>query len=109
MSDELERRLSANESTFREVNEAISRGSWPGDEGSGVNFRCECARLGCNALVSLTMREYEGIRAHPRRFLMLPGHELDEVETVVETRPGYVVVEKVAEAGRHAAASDPRS
>ena len=32
MNDELERRLADNESIFREVNEAISRGGWPGDE-----------------------------------------------------------------------------
>jgi hypothetical protein len=109
MNDELDRRLAANESIFREVNEAINRGGWPGDEDSPVGFRCECARLGCNALVSLTPREYERVRAHPRRFLMLPGHELEEVETIVQDAAGYVVVEKRAEAGRQAAASDPRA
>jgi hypothetical protein len=109
MNDELERRLSANEAIFREVNEAIMRGGYPGDEESPVGFRCECARLGCNALISLTPNEYERVRAHPRRFVMLPDHELDEVETVVHGMPGYVVVEKRAEAGRHAAATDPRA
>ncbi len=109
MSDDLERRLAANESIFREVNEAIQRGSWPGDEDSPISFRCECARLGCNELLCLTGREYEAVRAHPKRFVMIPGHELDEVETVVQATSGYVVVEKVADAGRHAVASDPRS
>jgi hypothetical protein len=108
MDDELERRMAANESVFREVNEAINKGGWPGDEAAPVGFRCECARLGCNALVSLTPQEYERVRAHPRRFVMLPGHELDEVETIVQGMPGYVVVEKREEAGREAAASDPR-
>ena len=46
MNDELERRLADNESIFREVNEAISRGGYPGDEDTPVGFRCECARLG---------------------------------------------------------------
>ncbi len=108
MDDELERRLAANETIFREVNEAISKGGWPGDEGSPVGFRCECARLGCNALVSLTPREYERVRAYSRRFVMLPGHQLAEVESVVQGMPGYVVVEKRDEAGRAAEASDPR-
>jgi hypothetical protein len=108
MDDELEQRLAANESIFREVNEGINKGGWPGDEGSPVGFRCECARLGCNALVSLTPREYERLRAFPRRFVMLPGHELEDVETVVEAMPGYVVVEKRDEAGSAAEASDPR-
>lgn len=109
MQDELERRLGANESIFREVNEAINRGGWPGDENSPVGFRCECARLGCNAVVSLTPAEYERVRAHPKRFLMVPGHELDDVEIVVQDHPSYVVVEKLADAGREAAATDPRS
>jgi hypothetical protein len=109
MGDEIELRLAANEAIFREVNEAINRGGWPGDEDAPVGFRCECARLGCNALVSLTPHEYERVRAHPRRFLMLPGHELDEVETIIQKAAGYVVVEKRAEAGRAAAASDPRA
>ena len=107
MNDDFERRVAANEARFREVNEAISRGQWPGDP-EAVGFRCECALLGCNRLVELTSTEYEGVRAHPRRFVVVPGHEHDEVETVVETQPGYVVVEKTDEAGEVADATDPR-
>ena len=106
--DEAQRRLAANEALFREVNEGIQRGRWPGDDSSPLGFRCECGRLGCNALLSLTPLEYERIRAHPRRFVMLPGHEIDNGETVVESQVGYVVVEKREEAGRAAAATDPR-
>jgi hypothetical protein len=105
----LERRLAANEVIFREVNEGIERGQWPGEAGEPIGFRCECARLGCNLLVKLTLSEYEHVRADPRRFMMVPGHQIPAVETVVEERSGYVVVEKRAEAGERAAASDPRS
>jgi hypothetical protein len=108
VSDEVQRRFAANEALFREVNEGIQRGQWPG-ENKPLGFRCECGKLGCNALVSLTPHEYERVRAHPRRFVMLPGHELDDIETVVANMGGYVVVEKRAEAGREAAATDPRS
>ncbi len=110
MADEgLQRRLAANETVFREVNEGIERGQWPGEDREPVGFRCECARLGCNLLVELTLGEYERVRAHPRRFMMVPGHEIPEVETVIEQRPGYVVVQKREEAGDQAAATDPRS
>ena len=110
MADEgLQRRLAANETVFREVNEGIERGQWPGEDREPVGFRCECARLGCNLLVELTLDEYERVRAHPRRFVMVTGHEIPEVETVVEQRPGYVVVQKREEAGDQAAATDPRS
>jgi hypothetical protein len=101
-------RIAANESAYREINEGIQRGQWPGEEGSPVAFRCECARLGCNRLVELPLAEYERIRSHSRRFLLINGHELPEAETVVERRGEYVVVEKRDQAGAFAEATDPR-
>jgi hypothetical protein len=109
MEEELQGRVAKNETLFREVNEAIERGQWPGEQDSPTAFRCECARLDCNGLVSLTPREYERVRTEPRRFVVLPGHEVEEAETVVATGDGYVVVEKRDEAGRLAEASDPRA
>jgi hypothetical protein len=103
-----QRRAGANEATIRDVNEGIERGQWPGEEDTPVGFRCECARLGCNQLVELTVREYEEIRSHPRRFVILPGHEFAEVEAVVEARSGYVIVEKLDQAGEVAERYDPR-
>jgi hypothetical protein len=109
MNDDLQRRLAANETVFRDVNEGIERGQWPGEAGDPVRFRCECARLGCNLLLELTLEEYEQVRRHPRRFLMIDGHEVPELEQVVERRPGYVVVQKLDEAGEKAEQEDPRS
>src|SRR5947209_4011372 len=109
MQDEVQERLGANEAVFREINEGIERGQWPGEEESPVSFRCECARLGCNELVELSLREYEGVRSDPRRFMVLPGHERLDVEIVVERRSGYFVVEKLDQAGERAVETDPRS
>jgi hypothetical protein len=109
MDEGLQGRVAGNEELFREVNEAIERGRWPGEEDSPAAFRCECARLDCNKLVSLTPREYERVRATPRRFVVVPGHEVKDLEKVVETGGDYVVVEKLDEAGHLAEASDPRT
>ncbi len=109
MEDETKQRLGANEAVFRKINEAIERGQWPGEEDAPVGFRCECAQLGCNEMVELSVREYERVRAHPRRFIVLAGHERPDAEVVVETQPGYRVVEKLGQAGAAAAARDPRS
>lgn len=106
MERDLEKRIAANEDTFREINDGIARGQWPGDESLSVSFRCECARLGCNLLLELKLPEYQAVRSHSRRFLVTPGHELPEVETVVATRENYMVVEKRDEAGREAARLD---
>jgi hypothetical protein len=102
------RRIAANEAAFREINEAIQRGQWPGEERTPVAFRCECAQLGCNQLIELTPSAYEDVRTHGRRFIVADGHELPEAETVVARETGYVVVEKRDEAGALAEATDPR-
>lgn len=108
MEGSKQRRAAANEATIRDVNEGIERGQWPGEEDTPVGFRCECARLGCNRLVELTVREYEGVRANPRWFVILPGHQLPDVETVVEARSGYLIVEKQNQAAEVAEQHDPR-
>jgi hypothetical protein len=104
----LDERIARNEAIFRDVNEALKRGRWPGDQGA-IPFRCECARLGCSTLIDLTSSEYEHIRAHPKWFVVATGHEAPEGEAVVETHGAHLVVEKLGEAGVVAEATDPRS
>jgi hypothetical protein len=101
-------RIASNEDVFRKINEGIERGQWPGEEDAPVAFRCECARLGCNELIDVSVRDYERVRSHPRRFIVAVGHDVPEVETVVEAPGKYVVIEKGDQAGRKAEANDPR-
>jgi hypothetical protein len=101
-------RIGQNESVFRELNERIELGQWPGEPEAPVAFRCECANLGCNLLIEVTLREYEQVRADPRRFIVAVGHELPEAETVVARAHGYLVVEKFGRAGEVAEETDPR-
>jgi hypothetical protein len=109
VSEDVQRRLAANEDMFRGVNEGIARGQWPGDPEAPIGFRCECARLGCNVLVALTLAQYEAVRANARRFVIVDGHEVPEVEVVVERHGDYAVVEKVGAAGAEAERQDPRT
>ncbi len=102
-------RIGLNESLFRETNEGIERGLWPGEEDQRVPFRCECARLECGEAVRLTPAEYERVRADPRRFVVVAGHEVPDAEFIVERHPGYLLVEKVGEAASVAEELDPRS
>jgi hypothetical protein len=53
-------------------------------------------------------REYEDVRADPRRFVVVPGHERSELETVIRAERDYVVVQKREEAGVRAEKTDPR-
>lgn len=104
-----QKKLATNEALLREANEAIERGLWPNDEDRVVRFRCECARIGCNEAVELTIAEYEAVRANSRRFVVVDGHEQPEAEVVVERRHEYAVVEKVEWAAAVAEEQDPRS
>ncbi|HWE59440.1 MAG TPA: hypothetical protein VG228_07065 [Solirubrobacteraceae bacterium] len=109
MSDESQRSLARNEVLFRDTNEAIERGQWPGDRDKRVRFRCECSHMDCGEAVEITLGEYEQLRSEPRRFLVSPGHETPEIETVISRAPGHVIVEKQDGAGEAAQALDPRS
>jgi hypothetical protein len=54
--------------------------------------------------------EYERVREDARHFLVAPGHEIPDVEVVVERNEAYYVVEKSApDAERVAEATDPRA
>jgi hypothetical protein len=97
--------MSLNEATFRTINDAIERRT----DRDPITFVCECARLGCNELLQLTGLEYQEVRAHPRRFAVLVGHELPDVEDVVARHELHLVVEKRAEAGEIAEQTDPRT
>jgi len=101
-------RIARNEALFRDVNEAIERGRWQGEEDSLTAFRCECGRLGCTDLIELTPREYEQIRTDPRRFALANGHQMPEVEEIVERHLRYLVVRKVGNAGEVAQRRNPR-
>lgn len=108
MSGRTDRLSGANEAVFREINEAIERGQWPGDVADQVSFRCECARLGCTQIIELTLAEYERVRAHPRRFVVAVGHEQLEIESVVDRLGDHLVVEKRGQAAEVAEEMDPR-
>lgn len=101
-------RLARNQALYREVNErveAITRqvgGSGP------LSVMCECPAADCAAHLTLSVEQYEAVRADPIRFVVLPGHVYEEVEVVVERFPTYLVVAKIDRAGEIARANDPR-
>ena len=100
--------LAQNEILFRLVNErlAATNGAAARNE---LDVVCECTNRDCRRRMTLERAEYEWLRQHPLRFVVLPGHEAPAVEDVVERHPGYLIVEKHAETHRQVADADPRS
>jgi hypothetical protein len=94
-----------SQSLFREVNERIEQVSPPA---SFVEFVCECASEECFEKISVTLQEYDEIRANPNRFFVLPGHEIPQVEQTVEVTHRYLVVSKLGAGKRIAEKLDPR-
>ncbi len=94
------------QSLFREVNERIEEVT-TGRSALG-EVVCECADQNCAETIPLALAEYERVRRVPTHFLIRPGHEVPEIERVVEDTGRYVVVEKIEEAGYVATKLDPR-
>ena len=104
-------RKAANEAVFREVNEQIEemQRSFLLRAEELLALVCECDRLSCTEEVRLTVREYERLRSDAACFVVVPGHEDAEVEQVVDTGPGYLIVRKRRGVARGLAeATDPR-
>ena len=72
------------------------------------DFLCECGDSACAQRVPVTLPKYEELRGSALQFLVVPGHEIPDVERVVETREDYMVVEKFGESAEIARDRDPR-
>ena len=57
-------------------------------------YLCECADPACREQIGLRKSEYESVRSDSRHFVTVRGHEIPDVETVIEKHDGWVVVEK---------------
>lgn len=110
MTDPRKARIARNEAAFRSLNEQLVSGphKMPRGEEDLAGFVCECGDAECTAVVRMSIAKYEEIRSHPRRFLLVPGHELPDTEDVVEQGDGYAVAEKHPEVGEIVERSDPR-
>jgi hypothetical protein len=99
-------RIARNEALFREVNERVK--DLVPSEG-GIEFICECGYEECIERVSLTADEYERVRSDPVEFFVKPGHEIPDVEEVVETHDRFLLVRKNVEERDIARQLDPRA
>ncbi|MDX6480415.1 MAG: hypothetical protein QOG85_925 [Gaiellaceae bacterium] len=106
--DEQAREIGRRQSLFREVNERVGQLVESFDRLEHVSIICECASTTCHDRIELTRAEYENLRRIPTHFAVLQGHEIPEVERVVEQNERYVTVEKFGESALAAIKLDPR-
>jgi 5-bromo-4-chloroindolyl phosphate hydrolysis protein len=92
-----ELRAARNEALFRSVNEKLRELNEAfSDVSETYAIACECADVSCVETLHVGTQEYLAVREHPRRFVVLRDHVIEDVERVVATTDGYAVVEKTA-------------
>lgn len=103
------RRLAENEVIFRQANEKVSRelddlrqaaasdghtGMVP-DKDPELHFYCECSDEKCRKRIVMSPAKYKQLHQNSSQFVLLPGHNVPELERVVDGSKEYIVVEKV--------------
>lgn len=98
-------RAAKNENLFREVNERIEDLA---ASASYTQFICECFDDACDQRVAMTVQEYEHIRSEGSQFFVLPGHNVQDVDEVVEANDRYLIVRKIGAGAEVAERLNPR-
>jgi hypothetical protein len=104
-SEEL--RIAKTESLFRDVNERIVESA--GQVGlPEADLVCECADPECGHRIEAPLDDYERVRSDGALFVVAPEHYVPEHEEVVESLPGYRIIEKLRAVGAAARRLNPR-
>jgi hypothetical protein len=94
-----EQRAIHNQELFRHVNLRIAELQ----EGSNdltleglMPLVCECSHTGCTVPIEIDPAVFQRVRENPLQYVVAPGHEDLDVETVVERQDAYLIVEKLS-------------
>jgi hypothetical protein len=111
MAQSREERLARNEASFRSLNDSLGanvHARLSGSESTVPGFVCECGNAACEDIIQVELSAYEDVRRDPCLFLARPGHEVADVEDVVQRTDRYVVVRKHEEVADIVRETDPR-
>lgn len=93
--DERAKRIGENEALYRAINEKIEDlNAAFGMVTESMGIVCECGQLECTEQIDLEIPTYERVRSDPALFAVAPGHEIPDVETVVEEQENFNIVRK---------------
>jgi hypothetical protein len=108
VASERAERIAENESIFRLANERMAK--WEERERPDARelYFCECGNAECREKVELVKADYERARGDSSTFFVVPGHEIPELEAVIEQHEEWVLVRKSPEVREQVESSDPR-
>lgn len=103
-----------NEAVFRNANERVKKGFdhirqiAKEDKQQGIlenyydvplHFYCECSDENCRKRIETTLHYYTKIHADRRKFIVISGHEVKDLEKIVTRHEKYNVVAKADNPG----------
>lgn len=83
-------RIVQTEGFFRAINDEIALLDGTAD----TLYMCECGNPLCREAIKLPPGVIGKLHSSPRHFVVLAGHEIPDVETVVDRNDGYLIVLK---------------
>ena len=85
-----ETRLVQTEELYRRVNDALAQRTTT-DEAA---FLCECSSPYCSEMIELAKDDVEVLHSLPGYYVVAPGHDIPDVEEVVQETERYLIVKK---------------
>jgi hypothetical protein len=93
--NERKRRIGENEAIFRSVNEQVKTlNATLSTFTETMRVVCECGTRSCTVQFQIRPEEYAKVRQDSTLFVIRPGHDLPETETVVVKADDYWIVQK---------------
>jgi hypothetical protein len=96
------RRLRQNEELMEELNRRIERmlgeirqDDDETDADAPIAFLCECSHLDCRERLHLEPSLFDRIHRDPEQFVLVSGHEVPDVERVVDQVGDFLIVRKI--------------
>lgn len=102
------RRMEENQLYFRRPNQKVAGGfdelkKIAKDQGDNellkdadpiINFFCECSDEDCKQRIRFRPGRYRALHKNKSHFTIMPGHDVPEIEHIVESSKNYIIVEK---------------
>jgi hypothetical protein len=85
-----ETRIIQTEEFYRQINDLIARNGLREDKA----YMCECANPYCNETMDVSTEDIEILHSKSGYYIILPGHEIPDVEHVVQATALYSIVAK---------------
>ena len=65
------------------------------DPDAPIAFLCECSHLDCRERIQLEPSRFDRIHRDADVFILVPGHEIPDIERIVDQEQDFLIVRKL--------------